>query len=128
MSQKNENCVHYPEPLGEDAHDNVFAFVEDIKQALVIDRILRMNKINFLANYLMRDTKNCILYCENLDAFDTLLKIFNMSRMIWIKKKEEFQNLLVKGMCEDLLNVPNEEVQLPDCKLHKGSQNVVQTE
>ena len=65
--QKNENWVHYCELFGVEAHENVFVFVEDIKQALVIDRIPRKDMINVLSNYLMGDANNCLLYCENIE-------------------------------------------------------------
>ena len=65
MPQKNENWVHYCEPFGVEAHANVF--VDDMKQALGIDRIPRKDMINVLSNYLMGDANNCILYCENIE-------------------------------------------------------------
>ena len=63
--QKNENWVHYYEPFGVEAQANVF--VDDMKQALVIDRIPRKDMINVLSNYLMGDANNCLLYCENIE-------------------------------------------------------------
>ena len=90
MPKKNENCVHYPEPFGGEAHENVFAFVTDMKQALLDDRIPSKKMINVLFKYLMGDAKNCILYCGNIDdAFKMLLEVFNTPRLLWRKKKEE---------------------------------------
>ena len=67
MLQKNENCVHDPEPFGVEAHGNVFIIVEDMNQVLVIYRIPRKNMINVLSNDLMGDAIYCILYCENTE-------------------------------------------------------------
>ena len=90
MPWKNENCVHYPEPFGGELHENVFAFVEDMKQALLNDRIQKKSKVKVLLNHLKGEAKGCVEFCENIeDAFATLLRVFNTPRKVWEKKKEE---------------------------------------
>ena len=86
VPQRNEKCVHYPEPFGGEAHENVFAFIEDIKKAMDDDQIRTKSKVKVLKG----NAKMRIAFAENVDeAFEILLTTFTTPDLLWEMKKEE---------------------------------------
>ena len=88
--QRKVKSVHYPEPFGGEAHENVFTFVEDMKKALDDDQIRTKSKVKVLLKYLKGNAKMRIAFAENVDeAFEILLTTFTTPDLLWEMKKEE---------------------------------------
>ena len=88
-----ENAV-YPDPFSGSPGENVFEFVEKIKEAIVANQVPEKSQVETLRKHVKGTAKQFIKSeFENLQqALDALLKHFTFTNQIWEKARNDFWN------------------------------------
>ena len=91
---KSKDTVVFPSVFKGDLGDNVFKFVEEIKNAIIDSQVKKSDQVKTLLKYLGGEArKRCGDHYDDLEsALQALKEFYGNAALIWLKTRNEFES------------------------------------
>ena len=91
---RSKDTVVFPLPFKGELGENVYKFIDDIKNAIIDSQIKKSDQVRTLIKYLGGEAKKrCGDHYSDLDqALDALKEFYGNAALIWLKTRNEFES------------------------------------